>query len=178
MINRLIRISTIVCAVLGSAVTGKSEGPNTNMQRDNNTLTDQSRVGLLQEKLQLETFPSKKLGILKELAAEKNSFAKQVLMDYYKTIPPSASTTNPHSDAFKVGVFEIVLPLLERDERKKFVQSALDDELINLRNAYSQGLANMYPMSLWKNIMSIVDSDDAVRDLKDRYTLILISLAV
>lgn len=170
--NMLISILTFVCAVAGSAVKGNSEISNTNMQNHDNILNEQSRVGLLQERLERATLPSEKLGILKEFAASNNSVAKQGLMDYYKTLPPSVSTTDPNSDFFKVEVFAIVLPLLDLKERKKFVESALDNELINLRSAYCNALGNKYPKSLWNKIVSIIDSDEAAGDLRDRFSLI------
>jgi|GEM_PF-4715151 len=171
MIMRLISI-IFVFVVTGSSVTGNAEDPQTNTTREGNTLTDQSRVGLLQEKLQRAKEQDEKLSIVKGIAALNDSPAKQALVDYYKMLPPSVSTTDPNLDFFKVEVFEIVLPLLDLKERKKFVESALDDEVLNMRRASSQPFSNMYPMSLWKKLIAVIEAEGDAKELRDRFSII------
>jgi hypothetical protein len=126
----------------------------------------------LKEKLERTTLPSEKLGILKEISSSHDSLEKQAVLEYYRSLPPSELTTNPHSDFFKVEVFEIVLPALDFKERKKFVENVLDNELINMRSAYCNALDNKYPKTLWNKIVSIIESDESTRDLRDRFSSI------
>ena len=168
LIKRLISI-LVVFLVAGYNVMGNPERPQSNATEDGNALADQSKMDLLQDTLQRATGQDEKFSIIKEIASLNNSLARKVLMDYYRTLPPSVSSTNPHSDFFKVGVFEVLLPLLDLDERNKFVESVLEDELINMRRANSQPLANMYPMSLWKKTIAAIEGN---KDSRDRFSTI------
>lgn len=159
-------------ALTGSYIMGDSGSPILIASKDTGNQAASQQLLDLKERLERATLPSDKLALLKEVSSSNDSRGKQAVMEYFMSLPPSEISTDPHSDFFKVGVFEVVVPLLDFKERKKFVENVLDNELINLRSAYSHAWANMYPMSLWKKIMSIIDSDDAVRDLKGRYALI------
>ena len=170
--NQSLMSIAFAVALTGSYIMGDSGSPLLTTSQDTGTQADSQQLVNLKERLERATLPSEKLALLKEVSSSNDSLGKQSVLEYFMSLPPSEITTNPHSDFFKVEVFEIVLPLLDFKERKKFVENVLDNELINLRTAYCNALGNKYPKSLWNKIVSIIDSDEAARDFRDRFSLI------
>ena len=120
---------------------------------------DAARVAAMQEKVQAMKLESEKYAALKGFAETKTPEAKAVLLDAFKSLPPSYGTTDPNSDGFKARVFELILPVLKPSEKRKFILQTLDAEIASMRYSQSRHFGNMYPVVLWRKIITAVEAD-------------------
>lgn len=170
--NKSLLCIAFAVAFTGSSIKGDADNPLESASKNIGNQADSQQPVNIKERLQRANLPAEKLALLKDVASSNEATGKQALLEYFMSLPPSEISTNPYSDLFKVQVFETVLPLLDLKERKKFVESVLADELSNLRAAYCKALGNKYPKSLWNKIVSVIESDESARDLRDRFSSI------
>lgn len=130
---------------------------------------DAAVLASLQEKVKAARSESEKYGVLKDLAQNKTPEVKTLLLESFRSLPPSSITTSPTEDAFKAKIFELTLPMLDQSERRVFVLETLDAEISNMRFAQSKNCGNMYPVALWRNIITAVDAEDNFSAYYDKF---------
>lgn len=163
-----LRLSLLVILVLPVFSSQDSTGESTTvMERDTGSA---SVYASILEKLEVAKSEHIKYGLIKELANSNTVETKSILVKYFLSLPPSPVTTNPSSDTFKARIFELILPLLEQSEKRKFIMNTLDGEISNMRDAQNKHFGNMYPVALWNNIKVAIESDEDFSIYNDKFS--------
>lgn len=139
---------------------------------DENSMIINKELDSLEVRIKQTIRTEDKYAILKEVVAQDIKFGKELLIKYFNSLPPSESSTNPKSDFYKVGVFEIIYPLIDEEEKKLFIQSVLDTELINMHKAHIDGYGNMYPLTLWKKMLTVIEPNESEWNMQERISAI------